>query len=50
VALHVAEAPRWRELTDFSGVDDGEGPGLYRLKVSGGHDSAHWSMTIYDYY
>ena len=112
VALHVAEAPRWRELTGFSGVDDGEsvpiqilggkwkiayhmsyegsctlllvcfgpsaevedlhtgstfdsfelgegesethtfdsGPGLYRLKVSGGHDSAHWSMTVYDYY
>ncbi len=112
VALHIAEAPRWRELTGFSGVDDGEsvplqilggkwkiayhmsyegsctlllvcfgpsaevedlhtgstfdsfelgegesethtfdsGPGLYRLKVSGGHDSAHWSMTVYDYY
>ncbi len=112
VALHVAEAPRWRELTGFSGVDDGEspplrilggkwkiayhmnyegsctlllvcfgpsaevedlhtgstfdsfelgegesethtfdsGPGLYRLKVSGGHDSARWSITIYDYY
>ncbi len=112
VALHVAEAPRWRELTAFSGVDDGEsvslqilggkwkiayhmsyegsctlllvcfgpsaevedihtgstfdsfelgegesethmfdsGPGLYRLKVSGGHDSARWSMTAYDYY
>jgi hypothetical protein len=112
VALHIAEAPRWRELTGFAGVDDGEsvplqilggkwkiayhmsyegsctlllvcfgpsaevedlhtgstfdsfelgegesethtfdsGPGLYRLKVSGGHDSAHWSMTVYDYY
>jgi eukaryotic-like serine/threonine-protein kinase len=112
VALHIAEAPRWRELTGFSGFDDGEsvplqilggkwkiayhmsyegsctlllvcfgpsaevedlhtgstfdsfelgegesethtfdsGPGLYRLKVSGGHDSAHWSMTVYDYY
>jgi eukaryotic-like serine/threonine-protein kinase len=112
VALHVAEAPRWRELTGFSGVDNGEsvplqilggewkityhmsyegsctllfvcfgpsaevedlhtgstfdsfelgegesethifdsGPGLYRLKVSGGHDSARWAMTIYDYY
>ncbi|MGA7705529.1 MAG: protein kinase [Solirubrobacteraceae bacterium] len=112
VALHVAEAPRWRELTGFSGVDDGasvplqilggkwkiayhmsyegsctlllvcfgpsaevedlhtgstfdsfelgegesethtfdSGPGLYRLKVSGGHDSAHWSMAVYDYY
>lgn len=112
VALHIAEAPRWRELTGFSGVDDGEsvplqilggkwkiayhmsyegsctlllvcfgpsaevedlhtgstfdsfelgegesethtfdsGPGLYRLKVSGGHDSARWSMAVYDYY
>jgi hypothetical protein len=112
VALHIAEAPRWRELTGFSGVDDGEsvplqilggkwkitygmsyegsctlllvcfgpsaevedlhtgstfdsfelgegesethtfdsGPGLYRLKVTGGHDSAQWSMTVYDYY
>jgi hypothetical protein len=26
------------------------GPGLYRLVVSGGRDSAHWSMTVDDYY
>jgi eukaryotic-like serine/threonine-protein kinase len=26
------------------------GPGLYRLVVSGGHDSARWSMTVADYY
>ncbi len=112
VALHVAEAPRWRELTSFSGVDNGasvplqilgakwkidyhmsyegtctlllvcfgpsaemedvhsgssfdsfelgegeseshtfeSGPGLYRVKLSGGHDSAHWSVAVYDYY
>ncbi|MGH2904201.1 MAG: PASTA domain-containing protein, partial [Solirubrobacteraceae bacterium] len=112
VALSVAETPRWRTLTNFSGVDDGQsvpfrilgakwrvvyhmayegtctllvvcfgpsaevdnlktdatfgqfelgeketetrtfasGPGLYRLSVSGGHDSARWSMAIEDYY
>ncbi|HTA13253.1 MAG TPA: protein kinase [Solirubrobacteraceae bacterium] len=112
VALTVAAAPRWRALTTFSGVDDGEsvpfrilgskwkvtyrmtyegscsllvfcfgpsanvddldegssfgsfelsegetethtyqsGPGLYRMVVSGGHDSARWSMTVDDYY
>ena len=112
VALSVAEDPRWRELTSFSGVDDGQsvpfqilgakwrvvyhmayvgtctllvvcfgpsaevanlktgatfgqfelgegemetrtfasGPGLYRLSISGGHDSARWSMTVEDYY
>jgi hypothetical protein len=26
------------------------GPGLYRLDISGGHDSARWSMTVEDYY
>jgi len=26
------------------------GPGLYRLNVSGGRDSASWSMTVEDYY
>jgi eukaryotic-like serine/threonine-protein kinase len=26
------------------------GPGLYRLVVSGGRDSARWSMTVDDYY
>jgi hypothetical protein len=112
VSLSVSEAPRWREVTTRSGVDDGEsapfrirggqwrvvysmgyrgsclllvvcfgpsaealnlqtgsrlggfdlgeggsethtfasGPGLYSLKVSGGSDSAHWSMTVEDYY
>jgi serine/threonine-protein kinase len=111
VALDVAEAPHWRTLTTFSGVDDGRslpfrilgkqwrvaynmayqetclllvvcfgpsaeaqdlqsgsssgtfelgegssthtfhsGPGLYRLVVSGGRDSARWSMTVEDYY
>jgi hypothetical protein len=112
VALSVAETPRWRELTSFSGVNDGQsvpfrilgakwrvvyqmayvgsctllvvcfgpsaevdnletganfgqfelgegetetrtftsGPGLYRLSISGGHDSARWSMTVEDYY
>jgi eukaryotic-like serine/threonine-protein kinase len=112
VALSVVEAPRWRALTTFSGVDDGQsvpfrilgkrwrvsysmayqgtctllvvcfgpsaqaenlqsdssfggfelgegssqthtfasGPGLYRLLISGGQDSARWSMTVEDYY
>ena len=26
------------------------GPGLYRLIVSGGRDSASWSMSVQDYY
>jgi len=26
------------------------GPGLYRVAVSGGRDSARWSMTVEDYY
>jgi eukaryotic-like serine/threonine-protein kinase len=112
VALSVAEAPRWRALTTFAGVDDGRsvpfrilgvkwkvvyhmayegsctllvvcfgpsaevdnlrtgstfgqfelgegetetqtfggGPGLYRMMISGGHDSARWSMTVEDCY
>jgi eukaryotic-like serine/threonine-protein kinase len=112
VALSVAETPRWRPLTTFAGVDDGQsvpfrilgsqwkvtysmgytgtcllvvvcfgpsaearnlqtgssfggfelgegesqthtfnsGPGLYRLVVAGGRDSARWSMTVDDYY
>jgi serine/threonine protein kinase len=112
VALSVAETPRWRTLTSFSGANDGQsvpfqilgakwrllyhmsyegtctllvvcfgpsaevanlksgstfgqfelgegetetrtfasGPGLYRLDISGGHDSARWSMKIEDYY
>ena len=40
------------------GLDEGEekshvftgGPGLYRLVVSGGRDSARWSMSVQDYY
>lgn len=112
VRLSIVEAPHWRALTSFSGVDDGRsvpfrilgkrwrlrysmeyegtctlllvclgpsaeainlhdgagfdsfelgegdsethtfnsGPGLYRVLVSGGHDSARWSMTVEDYY
>jgi PASTA domain-containing protein len=112
VALSIVEAPRWRPLTTFSGVDDGQsvpfrvrgtqwrvtygmsyegtcllllvcmgpsaraqdtrsgstfggfelgegasethvfhsGPGVYRVQVSGGQDSARWSMTVQDYY
>jgi serine/threonine-protein kinase len=112
VALSVSEAPRWRPLTTFSGVDSGQsvpfrilgskwrvfysmsyqgtclllvvcfgpsaearnlrsnstfggfelgegeslthtfssGSGLYRLLISGGRDSARWSMTVEDYY
>lgn len=112
VDLSVAETPRWRTLTSFSGTDDGHsvafrilgsrwrlrysmayqstcllvvvcfgpsaearnlrtgasagsfelgeggsethtfdgGPGLYRVAVSGGRDSANWSMTVEDYY
>jgi eukaryotic-like serine/threonine-protein kinase len=112
VALSVAETPRWRTLTSFSGVDDGhsvafrilgrrwrvvydmeyrgtclfilvcggpsaqvrnlegggtfgsfdlsegegnthvfdEGPGLYQIEISGGRDSAGWSMSVQDYY
>jgi eukaryotic-like serine/threonine-protein kinase len=112
IALSVAEQPRWRELTSFSGVDDGHsvpfrirgsqwrvvyemdyrgtcllvltclgpsarardlsadstlgsfelgegggqshvfhtGPGLYRVEVSGGEDSARWAITVEDYY
>jgi hypothetical protein len=26
------------------------GPGLYRINVSSGRDSAHWTMTVDDYY
>ncbi len=112
VALSIAEAPRWRTLTSFSGVDDGrsvpfrirgnrfrlvyrmgyegtclllfvcfgpsakiedlntgtsfgsvelnegesqthvfnDGPGLFRVAVSGGRDSAGWGATVEDYY
>ena len=111
VALDVAESPRWRTLTTFSGVDTGSsvpfrilgkrwrvsysmeyqhtclllvvcfGPSaeahnlrpvrtsaalnlakanpkhisstqarVISLEVSGGHDSARWTMTVEDYY
>jgi hypothetical protein len=112
VTLSVAEAPRWRPLTSFSGVDDGHsvpfrirgsewrvgysmsyqgtclllvtclgpsasavnvqssstvdsfelgegstethtfksGPGLYRVDIEGGRDSAQWSMSVEDRY
>jgi len=112
VALRVAEEPRWRPLTSFSGVDEGRsvvfrilgrswrvsygmayqgtcellvvcqgpsaavrnmesgatfgsfelgegaeqthtfagGPGLYRIDVSAGNDSARWNMTVEDRY
>ncbi len=112
VALSVAETPRWRTLTTFSGVDNGQsvpfrilgrewrvlysmsytetcelifvcsgpsakvhdeqggpsfgsfelgegseqthtftsGPGLYSLDVSGGNDTARWTMTVEDHY
>jgi hypothetical protein len=112
VALSIAETPRWRPLTSFSGVDDGSsvpfrilgrrwrvtysmgftgtcvflivcegpsaavrnlggganpggfelsegesqthvfdsGPGLYKIVISGGRDSARWTMSVQDYY
>jgi serine/threonine-protein kinase len=112
VELSVAETPRWRTLTTFSGVDDGHsvafrilgrrwrvtygmayretcvfilvcggpsakvenlgeggsfggfslsegenntrvfdsGPGLYRIDISGGRDSAGWEMSVQDDY
>jgi serine/threonine-protein kinase len=112
VTISVAESPRWRALTAFSGVDDGRsvafrirgkqwrvtysmsyqdtcllivtcfgpsaqarslqsnsvfggfdlgegnsqthtfnsGPGVFRVEVSGGQDSARWSMTVEDHY
>jgi serine/threonine-protein kinase len=113
VTLTIVAAPRWRPLTSFAGVDDGQsvpfrirgdrwrlaytmsytrtcllllvcegpsatvealssgssfdefeldegggthyrvftsGPGLYRVAVSGGHDPAHWSATVEDFY
>jgi hypothetical protein len=112
VALSVAETPRWRPLTTFSGIDGGHsvafrilgrrwrvsysmairgtcvflvvcegphatvanlqtgtsfggfeleeggsqthtfasGPGLYRIDITGGRDSARWSMAVEDFY
>ncbi len=55
-----AEAQNLETGTSFGGFELGEGssethtfssgPGLYRLNVSGGRDSARWSMTVEDYY
>jgi len=55
-----AEAHNLQTGTSFGSFDLGEGnsqthtfsggPGLYRLTISGGEDSARWSMTVEDYY
>jgi hypothetical protein len=55
-----AEARDLNTGSAFGGFELGEGesrthlfssgPGLYRLVISGGRDSAHWSMTVQDYY
>ena len=55
-----AEAENLQSGTSFGSFELGEGnlqshvfdsgPGLYRLVVSAGHDSARWSMTVDDYY
>jgi hypothetical protein len=54
-----AEAQDLQTGSGFGGFELAEGssthtfhgrPGLYRLVVSGGHDSARWSMTVDDYY
>ena len=55
-----AEVQNLNAGTSFGGFElkEGEsqthlmnsGPGLYRLLVSGGRDSASWSMTVEDYY
>jgi hypothetical protein len=39
------------ELAEGSSTHTFHGePGLYRLAISGGRDSARWSMTVEDYY
>ena len=55
-----AEAHNIQTSSSFGGFELGEGssqthtfhtgPGLYRMEVSGGQDSAEWSMTVQDYY
>jgi serine/threonine-protein kinase len=55
-----AQAQNLRSGTSFGGFELGEGdvqehvfhggPGLYTVSVSGGRDSAQWSMTVEDYY
>lgn len=54
-----AEVDNLTTGSSFNGFELGEGetethtfnsgPGLYRLTISGGHDSARWSMTVEDY-
>jgi serine/threonine protein kinase len=54
-----AEVDNLKTGASFGGFELGEGetethtfdsgPGLYRVEVSGGHDSARWSMTVEDY-
>ena len=55
-----AEASNLDSGSGFDGFDLSEGsahahtfdsgPGLYRMVVSGGQDSARWAMTVQDYY
>ena len=55
-----AEARDLRTNSTFGGFELGEGssqthifhsgPGLYSLDISGGRDSARWSMNVEDYY
>jgi serine/threonine-protein kinase len=42
--FELGEGESESETHTFDGA-----PGLYRLVVSGGHDSARWSMTVEDY-
>jgi serine/threonine protein kinase len=54
-----AEVDNLKTGASFDGFELGEGeteshtfdsgPGLYRMVISGGHDSARWSMTVEDY-
>ncbi len=54
-----AEVDNLKTGASFGGFELGEGetethtfvsgPGLYRMVISGGHDSARWSMTVEDY-
>ena len=55
-----AEVQNLQTGSTFGGFELGEGarethtvdsgPGLYRLRVKGGSDSARWTMTVEDYY
>jgi hypothetical protein len=55
-----AEAVNLQTGSRFGGFELGEGgsethtfasgPGQYGVRVSGGKDSARWSMTVEDYY